>query len=107
VCFSAHDEKELRPLPSLTRSGVPSLRSSASAFNAMDIAAAMNLLVGSPSLVSFVHPSNLIFPGLRPLLEMASHSQVQLGHIKMASHLPGILTQQWLLFFPLHVNQLL
>lgn len=62
VCFFAHDEKELRPLPSLTGSGVPSPRSSASAFNAMELAAAMNLLVGSPPSVSSFHPSNFSQP---------------------------------------------
>ncbi|KAL0359512.1 UNVERIFIED_CONTAM: Zinc finger CCCH domain-containing protein 30 [Sesamum angustifolium] len=51
VCFFAHTTEELRPLYVSTGSAVPSPRSSNSAANAMDFAAAMSLLPGSPSSV--------------------------------------------------------
>ncbi|KAK3013594.1 hypothetical protein RJ639_008412 [Escallonia herrerae] len=54
VCFFAHKQEELRPLYASTGSAVPSPRSSTSALNAMDFAAAMGLLQGSPS--SFTPP---------------------------------------------------
>ncbi|KAH7665554.1 CCCH-type Zn-finger protein [Dioscorea alata] len=50
VCFFAHTNEELRPLFMSTGSAVPSPRSS------MDMAAAMNLLPGSPSSVSVMSP---------------------------------------------------
>ncbi|KAK4392448.1 Zinc finger CCCH domain-containing protein 24 [Sesamum angolense] len=57
VCFFAHTQEELRPLYVSTGSAVPSPRSSTSAVNAMDFAAAMSLLPGSPSTVSLMSPS--------------------------------------------------
>ncbi|CAI8607506.1 unnamed protein product [Vicia faba] len=56
VCFFAHVAEELRPLYPSTGSAVPSPRSSGSALNVMDMAAAMNLLPGSPSAVSSMSP---------------------------------------------------
>ncbi|KAK6151292.1 hypothetical protein DH2020_013927 [Rehmannia glutinosa] len=55
VCFFAHTQEELRPLYVSTGSAVPSPRS-ASAANAMDFAAAMGLLPGSPT-VPLMSPS--------------------------------------------------
>lgn len=57
VCFFAHTAEELRPLYVSTGSAVPSPRSSASAASVMDMAAAMNLLPGSPSSISAMSPS--------------------------------------------------
>uniref|UniRef100_A0A1D1Z2G1 Zinc finger CCCH domain-containing protein 24 n=1 Tax=Anthurium amnicola TaxID=1678845 RepID=A0A1D1Z2G1_9ARAE len=54
VCFFAHTSEELRPLYVSTGSAVPSPRSSASAASAMEIAAAMSMLPGSPSSVSMM-----------------------------------------------------
>ncbi|CBI24886.3 unnamed protein product, partial [Vitis vinifera] len=48
VCFFAHTSEELRPLYLSTGSAVPSPRASGPA-NAMDMAAALSLLPGSPS----------------------------------------------------------
>ncbi|WOK92413.1 hypothetical protein Cni_G01104 [Canna indica] len=50
VCFFAHTNDELRPLYMSTGSAVPSPRSSSS--TAMEMAAAMGLMPGSPSSVS-------------------------------------------------------
>lgn len=52
VCFFAHTTDELRPLYASTGSAVPSPR--ASATTAMEMAAAMGLMPGSPSSVSAV-----------------------------------------------------
>ncbi|KAJ1294047.1 hypothetical protein BS78_01G116300 [Paspalum vaginatum] len=52
VCFFAHTTDELRPLYVSTGSAVPSPRASATA--AMEMAAAMGLMPGSPSSVSAV-----------------------------------------------------
>ncbi|CAA3015381.1 zinc finger CCCH domain-containing 30 [Olea europaea subsp. europaea] len=49
VCFFAHTQEELRPLYVSTGSAILSPRSSSSAANAMDFAAAMSLLPASPS----------------------------------------------------------
>ncbi|XP_059668439.1 zinc finger CCCH domain-containing protein 30-like [Cornus florida] len=57
VCFFAHTPDELRPLYVATGSAVPSPRSSSSGMNAVDFAAAMSLLPGSPSSVSILSPS--------------------------------------------------
>ncbi|KAI3471586.1 hypothetical protein Pfo_028236 [Paulownia fortunei] len=62
VCFFAHTQEELRPLYVSTGSAVPSPRSSTSAANAMDFAAAMSLLPGSPSSVPVMSPSHLLRP---------------------------------------------
>ncbi|KAA8529865.1 hypothetical protein F0562_034531 [Nyssa sinensis] len=50
VCFFAHTAEELRPLYVFTGSIVPSPKSTA-AISAMDMAAALSLLPGSPSFV--------------------------------------------------------
>ncbi|KAK8336794.1 hypothetical protein V6Z12_A09G144000 [Gossypium hirsutum] len=52
VCFFAHTAEELRPLYVSTGSAVLSPRSSTSGATAMDFAAALSLLPGSPSSVS-------------------------------------------------------
>ncbi|KAM0875119.1 hypothetical protein ACQ4PT_037006 [Festuca glaucescens] len=52
VCFFAHTTDELRPLYVSTGSAVPSPSPRASATAAMDMAAAMGLMPGSPSAVS-------------------------------------------------------
>ncbi|XP_018632607.1 zinc finger CCCH domain-containing protein 30-like [Nicotiana tomentosiformis] len=57
VCFFAHTQEELRPLYVSTGSAVPSPRGSTAAANAMDFAAAMGLIPGSPSSVSVMSPS--------------------------------------------------
>ncbi|KAG6515102.1 zinc finger CCCH domain-containing protein 24-like [Zingiber officinale] len=54
VCFFAHTNEELRPLYMSTGSAMPSPRSSSSA--AMEMAAALGLMPGSPSSVSAVMP---------------------------------------------------
>ncbi|KAI3448891.1 hypothetical protein Pfo_005556 [Paulownia fortunei] len=56
VCFFAHTQEELRPLYVSTGSGVPSPRSAASAASFMDMAAALNLLPGSPTSHSVMSP---------------------------------------------------
>lgn len=52
VCFFAHMPEELRPLYVSTGSAVPSPRSAAAGATVMDMAAALNLLPGSPSSMS-------------------------------------------------------
>lgn len=52
VCFFAHMPEELRPLYVSTGSAVPSPRSTAAGATVMDMAAALNLLPGSPSSLS-------------------------------------------------------
>nr|XP_043609434.1 zinc finger CCCH domain-containing protein 30-like [Erigeron canadensis] len=56
VCFFAHLPEELRPLYVSTGSAVPSPRSAAANASVMDMAAALNLLPGSPSSVSVMSP---------------------------------------------------
>ncbi|KAH6765906.1 CCCH-type zinc finger protein with ARM repeat domain-containing protein [Perilla frutescens var. hirtella] len=56
VCFFAHTQEELRPLYVSTGSGVPSPRSAASAASFMDMAAALNILPGSPTSHSVMSP---------------------------------------------------
>ncbi|XWS32532.1 hypothetical protein CRYUN_Cryun23aG0166200 [Craigia yunnanensis] len=73
VCFFAHTVEELRPLYVSTGSAVPSPRSSASAANVMDMAAAMSLLPGSPSSVSAMSPSPFNQP-MSPSSNGISHS---------------------------------
>ncbi|KAK1413312.1 hypothetical protein QVD17_35084 [Tagetes erecta] len=53
VCFFAHRPEELRPLYVSTGSAVPSPRSSSAGVGVMDMAAAMNLLPGSPMSPGF------------------------------------------------------
>lgn len=73
VCFFAHTAEELRPLYVSTGSAVPSPRSSTS--SAMDFAAAMSLLPGSPSSVNVMPPSPFT-PPMSPSANGMSHSNV-------------------------------
>ncbi|KAL2483093.1 Zinc finger CCCH domain-containing protein 30 [Forsythia ovata] len=57
VCFFAHKQEELRPLYVSNGSAVHSPRTSVSTANAMDFAATMNLLPGSPSSIPVMSPS--------------------------------------------------
>ncbi|XP_004249271.1 zinc finger CCCH domain-containing protein 24 [Solanum lycopersicum] len=57
VCFFAHKQDDLRPLYVSTGSAVPSPCGNSAAVNAMDFAAAMGLIPGSPSSVSVMSPS--------------------------------------------------
>ncbi|MFQ6659816.1 hypothetical protein Gotur_028561 [Gossypium turneri] len=75
VCFFAHTAEELRPLYVSTGSAVPSPRSSTSGATAMDFAAAMSLLPGSPSSVSVMSPSPFT-PPMSPSMNGMSHSNV-------------------------------
>lgn len=72
VCFFAHTSEELRPLYLSTGSAVPSPRASGPA-NAMDMAAALSLLPGSPSSVSVMSPSPFAQP-MSPSANGISHS---------------------------------
>ncbi|KAE8676442.1 Zinc finger CCCH domain-containing protein 30 [Hibiscus syriacus] len=89
VCFFAHMPEELRPLYVSTGSAVPSPRSSTSGATAMDFAAAMSLLPGSPSSVSFMSPSPFT-PPMSPSMNGMSHSNVGWPQPNVpALHLPG------------------
>ncbi|KAJ7976808.1 Zinc finger CCCH domain-containing protein [Quillaja saponaria] len=87
VCFFAHTAEELRPLYVSTGSAVPSPRSSTS--SAMDFAAAMSLLPGSPSSMSVLSPSPFT-PPMSPSANGMSHNSVAWPHPNVpALHLPG------------------
>ncbi|CAM8960897.1 unnamed protein product [Rhodiola kirilowii] len=73
VCFFAHTTEELRPLYVSTGSAVPSSPSNYS--SAMDFAAAMNMLPGSPSSVHVMSPS----PFTPPMSPSANGSPSQLS----------------------------
>ncbi|XP_011020339.1 PREDICTED: zinc finger CCCH domain-containing protein 30-like [Populus euphratica] len=89
VCFFAHTVEELRPLYVSTGSAVPSPRSSTSGAAAMDFAAAMNLLSGSPSAASIMSPSPFT-PPMSPSANGISHSSVAWPQPNVpALHLPG------------------
>ncbi|XP_065855810.1 zinc finger CCCH domain-containing protein 30 [Euphorbia lathyris] len=89
VCFFAHTMEELRPLYVSTGSAVPSPRSNTSGATAMDFAAAMNLLPGSPSSVSVMSPSPFT-PPLSPSGGGMSHNSVPWPQPNVpALHLPG------------------
>ena len=89
VCFFAHTVEELRPLYVSTGSAVPSPRSSTSGATAMDFAAAMNLLSGSPSAASIMSPSPFT-PPMSPSANGISHSSVAWPQPNVpALHLPG------------------
>ncbi|KAJ7982210.1 Zinc finger CCCH domain-containing protein [Quillaja saponaria] len=89
VCFFAHAAEELRPLYVSTGSAVPSPRSSASAPNVMDMAAAMSLLPGSPSSVSAMSPTPFGQP-MSPSANGISHSSSAWPQPNVPSlHLPG------------------
>ncbi|XP_008778227.2 zinc finger CCCH domain-containing protein 24-like [Phoenix dactylifera] len=87
VCFFAHTNEELRPLYVSTGSAVPSPRSSASA--AMEMAAAMSLLPGSPSSVSVMSPTPFT-PPMSPSANGGGHSSLAWPQPNVpALHLPG------------------
>ncbi|KAH1121928.1 hypothetical protein J1N35_005088 [Gossypium stocksii] len=89
VCFFAHTAEELRPLYVSTGSAVPSPRSSTSGATAMDFAAAMSLLPGSPSSVSVMSPSPFT-PPMSPSVNGMPHSNVGWPQPNVpALHLPG------------------
>ncbi|GMN53607.1 hypothetical protein TIFTF001_022744 [Ficus carica] len=90
VCFFAHRTEELRPLYVSTGSGVPSPRaSSASGPSVMDMAAALNLLPGSPSSVSALSPSPFVQP-MSPTANGISPSSVSWPQPNVPTlHLPG------------------
>ncbi|OAY43178.1 zinc finger CCCH domain-containing protein 30 [Manihot esculenta] len=89
VCFFAHTVEELRPLYVSTGSAVPSPRSSTPGATAMDFAAAMNLLPGSPSSVSVMSPSPFT-PPMSPSTNGMSHSSAAWPQPNVpALHLPG------------------
>ncbi|KAK3217784.1 hypothetical protein Dsin_011754 [Dipteronia sinensis] len=89
VCFFAHTPEELRPLYVSTGSAVPSPRSGTSGANAMDFAAALSLLPGSPSSVSVMSPSPFT-PPMSPSANGMSHSNMAWPQPNVpALHLPG------------------
>jgi hypothetical protein len=87
VCFFAHTSEELRPLYVSTGSAVPSPRSSTFGATAMDFAAAMSLLPGSPSSVSVMSPTPFT-PPMSPSANGMSHSAWPQPNVP-ALHLPG------------------
>ncbi|GMI84815.1 tandem zinc finger protein 7, OXIDATIVE STRESS 2 [Hibiscus trionum] len=89
VCFFAHTAEELRPLYVSTGSAVPSPRSNTSGATAMDFAAAMSLLPGSPSSVSVMSPTPFT-PPMSPSMNGMSNSNVGWPQPNVpALHLPG------------------
>nr|XP_010923439.2 zinc finger CCCH domain-containing protein 24 [Elaeis guineensis] len=85
VCFFAHTHEELRPLYVSTGSTVPSPRSSAS--TAMEMAAAMSLLPGSPSSVMSPTPFT---PPMSPSANGGGHSSLAWPQPNVpVLHLPG------------------
>ncbi|KAJ8753420.1 hypothetical protein K2173_019819 [Erythroxylum novogranatense] len=106
VCFFAHTVEELRPLYMSTGSAVPSPRSSTSGAAAMDFAAAMNLLPGSPSSVSVMSPSPFT-PPMSPSANGMSHSSVAWPQQNVpALHLPGSNLQSSRLRSSLHARDI-
>ncbi|KAK6149167.1 hypothetical protein DH2020_016692 [Rehmannia glutinosa] len=85
VCFFAHTQEELRPLCVSTGSAVPSPRSTT---NAMDFAAAMSLLPGSPSSVPVMSPSPFT-PSMSPSTNGISNTGWPSQQNVPALHLPG------------------
>ncbi|MQM03157.1 hypothetical protein Taro_035932 [Colocasia esculenta] len=85
VCFFAHTTEELRPLYVSTGSAVPSPRSSASAASAMELAAAMSMLPGSPSSVSMMS----LAPFTPPLSPSAANG---MSHSSLAWPQPNVPT---------------
>ncbi|KAF1897673.1 hypothetical protein Lal_00032430 [Lupinus albus] len=103
VCFFAHTAEELRPLYISTGSAVPSPRSSTS--SAMDFAAAMSMLPGSPSSMSVMSPS----PFTPPMSPSANgmHSSVPWPQPNVpALHLPGSNLQSSRLRSSLHARDI-
>lgn len=85
VCFFAHMPEELRPLYVSTGSAVPSPRSTAAGASVMDMAAALNLLPGSPS-------GSVMSPGFNQQMSPngGSHSSVAWPQPNVPTlHLPG------------------
>ncbi|XP_065000352.1 zinc finger CCCH domain-containing protein 24-like isoform X1 [Musa acuminata AAA Group] len=80
VCFFAHTNEELRPLYVSTGSAVPSPRSSSAA---MEMAAAMGLMPGSPSSVSAV---------MSPFTPPMSPSANGIGHSSASWPQPNVPT---------------
>ncbi|XP_028774448.1 zinc finger CCCH domain-containing protein 30-like [Neltuma alba] len=86
VCFFAHTAEELRSLHVSTGSAVPSPRSSTPA---MDFAAAMSLLPGSPSSMSVISPSPFTSP-MSPSANGMPYSSAAWSQANVPSlHLPG------------------
>ncbi|XP_057488037.1 zinc finger CCCH domain-containing protein 30-like [Actinidia eriantha] len=85
VCFFAHAPDELRPLYVSTGSAVPSPRSGSTA---IDFAAAMSLLPGSPSSISVMSPSPLT-PPMSPSAHGISSNMGWPQPNVPALHLPG------------------
>uniref|UniRef100_A0A5B6ZVZ7 Putative zinc finger CCCH domain-containing protein 30 n=1 Tax=Davidia involucrata TaxID=16924 RepID=A0A5B6ZVZ7_DAVIN len=89
VCFFAHTSEELRPLYVSTGSAVPSPRSATSGATAMDMAAAMSLLPGSPSAVSAMSPSPFT-PPMSPSGNANTHLSMAWPQPNIPTlHLPG------------------
>ncbi|XP_022745710.1 zinc finger CCCH domain-containing protein 30-like [Durio zibethinus] len=89
VCFFAHAAEELRPLFVSTGSAVLSPRSSTAGATAMDFAAALSLMPGSPSSLSVISPSPFT-PPMSPSANGMSHSNVAWPQPNVpALHLPG------------------
>ncbi|KAK7244629.1 hypothetical protein RIF29_39454 [Crotalaria pallida] len=104
VCFFAHTAEELRPLYVSTGSAVPSPRSSTS--SAMDFAAAMSMLPGSPSSMSVMSPSPFT-PPMSPSANGMSHSSVPWPQPNVpALHLPGSNLQSSRLRSSLHARDI-
>ncbi|KAE8098812.1 hypothetical protein FH972_016848 [Carpinus fangiana] len=104
VCFFAHTTEELRPLYVSTGSAVPSPRSSTSGATAMDFAAAMSLLPGSPSSVSVMSPTPFT-PPMSPSANGMSHSAWPQPNVP-ALHLPGSNFQSSRLRSSLHARDI-
>ncbi|XP_072990901.1 zinc finger CCCH domain-containing protein 24 [Typha latifolia] len=86
ICFFAHTNEELRPLYVSTGSAVPSPRSATSA--AMEMAAAVGLMPGSPSSVSAV--MSPFTPPMSPSANGMGHSGVGWPQPNVPMlHLPG------------------
>ncbi|MCD7458781.1 hypothetical protein HAX54_039160 [Datura stramonium] len=87
VCFFAHKQVELRPLYVSTGSAVPSPCGNTASANAMDFAAAMGLIPGSPSSVSVMSPSSFT-----PPISPSANGISSMGWAQQnvpALHLPG------------------
>ncbi|KAK6933804.1 Ankyrin repeat [Dillenia turbinata] len=89
VCFFAHTPEELRPLYVSTGSAMSSPRSTASAANAVDMAATMSAFPGSPSSVSSMSSSPFAQP-MSPLANVIYHSSMAWPQPTVPTlHLPG------------------
>ncbi|CAL0326648.1 unnamed protein product [Lupinus luteus] len=103
VCFFAHTAEELRPLYVSTGSAVLSPHASTS--SAMDFAAALSMLPGSPSSMSIMSPS----PFTPPMSPSANgmHSNVPWPQPNVpALHLPGSNLQSSRLRSSLHARDI-